>query len=152
MTEAITASSSSLWSPSSSPLTIACGDTRCARLPWLGFRMLDQIHHQALLSLTLQPSKAKVLRRITFTHANLDHHFGTGRLSDLPFMFSSFNARSAEPISRHLHPRGSQCCVALIVLRRKWPSLVVIKLVLAELLYSALSDVTGRRNVDHAKS
>ena len=59
---------------------------------------------QSLLPLTLQPSKAKVLRRITFTHANLDHRYiGTGRLSGLPFMSSSFNARSAEPISRHLH-------------------------------------------------
>jgi hypothetical protein len=40
----------------------------------------------------------------TFTHANLDHRYiGTGRLSGLPFMSSSFNARSAVLISRHLH-------------------------------------------------
>ena len=52
----------------------------------------------------------------TFTHANLDHRcLGTGRLSGLPFMSSSFNARSAEPLADICMPRGSQCCVALIV-------------------------------------
>lgn len=68
-------------------------------------------------------------------------------MSGLPFTFSS-NARSVEPIGRRLHPRGSQCCVALIVLG---PRAFALSCCLGfcsrrTSVFRLTPDVTGRRD------
>ena len=64
--------------------------------------MLDQCY-QSPFPVTLQPIRPKCFEEKPSHTLIWITVIGTGRLSGLPFMSSSFNARSAEPTSRHLH-------------------------------------------------
>ena len=113
--------------------------TRFARLLWLWFRMLDQFTVNLSFRSHFSRARPKCFEELpSHTLIWITDYIGTGRLSGLPFMSSSFNARSAEPLADICMPRGSQCCVALIVLIDHCQRLVTIQSRLSSVLTEIL--------------